>query len=127
MKLSLLSQLALAFRLPQCSNSTAALDQYKPVEITPVIDTQIRGVELGDLPDAPGADELLKGHVFHVYCRNVVFFGEQPAQLPNDQLKRLATKFGQLTISAFSTKWGGLHIHPTEQHREYNEISPIIA
>ncbi|KAJ8293385.1 Alpha-ketoglutarate-dependent taurine dioxygenase [Rhodotorula toruloides] len=107
--------------------STGALDQYKPVELTPVIGTQFRGVQLVDLLDAPNADDLLKELAITIHRRNVVFFKEQQAQLTNDQLKRLATKLGQLTASAAGTEWGGLHIHPTEKHRDDNEISPITA
>lgn len=126
---------------------TGALVQHDPVELTPVIGTQFRGVQLAELLDAPNADELLKDLAITsasscrwpnvhrtdnrtptiVHRRNVVFFKDQQAQLTNDQLKRLATKLGQLSASAAGTEWGGLHIHPTEKHRDDKEISPITA
>ncbi|GAA5936408.1 hypothetical protein JCM10213_000311 [Rhodosporidiobolus nylandii] len=39
---------------------TGALDRYSPVDLTPVIGTQLTGVQLTELLEAPSADELLR-------------------------------------------------------------------
>ncbi|GAA5911656.1 hypothetical protein JCM8208_002200 [Rhodotorula glutinis] len=98
------------------------LDQYKPVDLTPVIGRQFDNVQLKGLLEAPNSDQLLKELAITIHRRNVVFFKNQKEQLTDAELKTLARKLGQLTGGE-----GRLHIHPTEIDREDKEISPIKA
>lgn len=119
---------------------TGVLDQYKPVDLTPIIGRQFSELQLKKLLYAPNSDELLRelaitsessrshprrrsrSRPLSVHRRNVVFFKTQEEQLTDPELKTLARKLGQLTGGE-----GRLHIHPTEIDREDKEISPIKA
>ncbi|GAA6023403.1 hypothetical protein JCM10207_002535 [Rhodosporidiobolus poonsookiae] len=101
---------------------TGALDKYSPRELTPVLGTQFETVQLGDLLEAPNADELFRELAITIHRRTVVFFKNQQQQLTNAQLKTIATKLG---LGGGSN--GALHIHPTELHGDDAEISPITA
>ncbi|TNY17440.1 hypothetical protein DMC30DRAFT_357131 [Rhodotorula diobovata] len=101
---------------------TGVLDQYKPVDLTPIIGRQFSELQLKKLLYAPNSDELLRELAITIHRRNVVFFKTQEEQLTDPELKTLARKLGQLTGGE-----GRLHIHPTEIDREDKEISPIKA
>ncbi|GAA5994736.1 TauD/TfdA dioxygenase family protein [Rhodotorula paludigena] len=100
---------------------SGALDSYERLDLTPVIGTQYRNVQLPDLLKADKADELLRELAIVVSRRNVVFFKDQKRKLTNDELKTLARKLGSLSGGPSES---GLHIHPTE-HRPDEELSPI--
>ncbi|GAA5890782.1 hypothetical protein JCM6882_000660 [Rhodosporidiobolus microsporus] len=96
---------------------TGALDKYKKSDLTPVLGTQFREVQLPDLLTADNADELLRELAI------TVFFKDQTRKLSNDEMKLLANKLGQLSGRPAES---GLHIHPTE-HIPDLELSPITT
>ncbi|GAA5890781.1 hypothetical protein JCM6882_000659 [Rhodosporidiobolus microsporus] len=102
---------------------TGALDKYTKKNLTPVLGTQFREVQLPDLLTAENADELLRELAITVSRRCVVFFKDQHRKLSNDEIKLLANKLGQLSGRPAES---GLHIHPTE-HIPDPELSPITT
>ncbi|GAA5835042.1 hypothetical protein JCM11251_000146 [Rhodosporidiobolus azoricus] len=99
------------------------LDGYTKSDLTPVIGTQFREVQLTDLLTAENADELLRDLAILVSRRCVVFFKDQNRKLTNDEIKLLANKLGQLSGRPAES---GLHIHPTERIPD-PELSPITT
>ncbi|BGP49206.1 hypothetical protein JCM10450v2_005089 [Rhodotorula kratochvilovae] len=100
---------------------TGVLDHIEHLDLTPVIGTQFRNVQLPDLLTAENADELIRELAIIVSRRNVAFFKDQHRKLTNAEIKLLAQKLGKLGGAPAES---GLHIHPTE-HRPDEELSPI--
>ncbi|KAF2664690.1 TfdA family taurine catabolism dioxygenase TauD [Microthyrium microscopicum] len=87
---------------------SGSLDQYKSIDLTPVIGTEYPETNLVDLINAPNADDLLRDLAIKISQRGVVFFRSQD-NLTNDIQKTLIQRLGELTNKPKSS---GLHIHP---------------
>ncbi|KAI8807779.1 hypothetical protein BJ742DRAFT_757270 [Cladochytrium replicatum] len=88
--------------------TSGSLDNYQKVDLTPVIGTEIKGVQLSQLSDAQVADLALL-----VSQRGVVFFRDQDITIDQeiDLGKKLAAPHGTL------------HVHPlTEEGSEFGDV-----
>ncbi|WPG99943.1 Hypothetical protein R9X50_00276600 [Acrodontium crateriforme] len=88
--------------------SNGLLDTYDQIDLTPVIGTEFRDVNLVGWMKAPNADELLRELALIVSTRGVVVFRAQTDLCENvqkDLIQRLGVLSGKPTTS-------NLHIHP---------------
>ncbi|KAK8244362.1 hypothetical protein HDK77DRAFT_434418 [Phyllosticta capitalensis] len=103
---------------------SGALDQFKKIDLTPIIGTEFPDVSLASLINAPNADELLKELAITISRRGVVFFRAQD-DLTNDQQKFLNQRLGEL---AGKPSTSTLHIHPIlNSDRELGDADPEIS
>ncbi|KAI1615701.1 putative TfdA family taurine dioxygenase [Exophiala viscosa] len=105
---------------------SGALDQFESKDLTPVIGTEFKNVNLVDWLNAPNSDELLRDLAITISRRNVVVFRKQD-DLDNNLQKVLIQRLGELSGKPATSK---LHIHPTvniasEGHTKDKEISVI--
>ncbi|TVY41144.1 Alpha-ketoglutarate-dependent taurine dioxygenase [Lachnellula subtilissima] len=88
---------------------SGALEQFESRDLTAVIGTEFKNVQLVDWLSAPNSDELLRDLAITISQRNVVVFRRQDA-LDNDLQKVLVQRLGELSGKPSTSK---LHIHPT--------------
>ncbi|KAF2091062.1 taurine catabolism dioxygenase [Saccharata proteae CBS 121410] len=87
---------------------TGILNQFEKFDVTPIIGTEFKDVNLADWIDAPNADELLRELAITVSRRGVVFFRAQDG-LSNEKQKYLNQRLGELTGKPSTST---LHVHP---------------
>ncbi|OJD36121.1 family taurine catabolism dioxygenase [Diplodia corticola] len=103
---------------------SGALDQFESFEVTPIIGTEFKNVNLVDWINAPNADELIKELAVTISRRGVVFFRAQD-DLTNDLQKKLIHRLGELTGKPADST---LHIHPVlNDSRELGGSDPEIS
>ncbi|KAF4314066.1 putative alpha-ketoglutarate-dependent taurine dioxygenase protein [Botryosphaeria dothidea] len=103
---------------------SGALDKYESFEVTPIIGTEFKNVDLTEWINAPNADELLRDLAITISRRGVVFFRAQD-NLTNDLQKQLIHRLGQLTGKPSTST---LHIHPIlNDDRELGGNDPEIS
>ncbi|TVY36704.1 Alpha-ketoglutarate-dependent taurine dioxygenase, partial [Lachnellula occidentalis] len=88
---------------------SGALEQFDSRELTAVIGTEFKNVQLVDWLRAPNSDELLRDLAITISQRNVVVFRRQDT-LDNELQKELVQRLGELSGKPATSK---LHIHPT--------------
>ncbi|KAH7061185.1 hypothetical protein B0J12DRAFT_766631 [Macrophomina phaseolina] len=103
---------------------SGALDKYESFEVTPIIGTEFKDVDLAEWINAPNSDELLRDLAITISRRGVVFFRAQN-NLTNDLQKQLNHRLGELTGKPASST---LHIHPIlNDDRELGGSDPQIS
>ncbi|KIW94907.1 uncharacterized protein Z519_04886 [Cladophialophora bantiana CBS 173.52] len=104
--------------------SSGSLDQFKSIDLTPVIGTEFPEANLVEWLNSPKSDQLLRDLAIKISERGVVFFRKQD-NLTNDIQKQLIQRLGELTGKPESSK---LHIHPIlNSERELGGSDPEIS
>ncbi|EOD46299.1 putative alpha-ketoglutarate-dependent taurine dioxygenase protein [Neofusicoccum parvum UCRNP2] len=103
---------------------SGALDKYESFEVTPIIGTEFKDVNLAEWINAPNSDELLRDLAITISRRGVVFFRAQD-DLTNELQKKLNHRLGELTGKPSTSS---LHIHPIlNDDRELGGSDPEIS
>ncbi|RAL12640.1 TauD/TfdA dioxygenase family protein [Aspergillus homomorphus CBS 101889] len=108
-------------------HSTASLDTFNPVMVTPVIGTEFRKGSCNIVDDIllnQDAEQRIRDLAVMIAERGVVFFRAQD-NLTNALQKDLILRLGELTTRPATH---GLHIHPvTNDAREFGDPDPEIS
>ncbi|KAG8708155.1 hypothetical protein FRC09_001413, partial [Ceratobasidium sp. 395] len=103
--------------------SSGSLEKYNKLDLTPVIGSEFKGVQLVELLKAENSNTLIRDLAVLVSERGVVFFRNQ--EITIDEQKQLGTRLGELSGKPASST---LHVHPlTETTAELGDEIYVIS
>ncbi|THC95226.1 hypothetical protein EYZ11_005303 [Aspergillus tanneri] len=110
-------------RITQPLEYSGSLDLYFHQDLTPVIGTEYKGIQVAEILQSKQSDQIIKDLAVSISKRGVIFLRNQ------DVTPHQMREFGEkLTLLAGCPESSGLHVHPlTEEGSELGDQISIIS